>query len=116
MNYLLPPEWTSTFVPLQDRCPVSSFESIEAMFRRDTGHELADYFSDFSEEPIGAASLAQVHVATVSATGRRVAVKVQHPGLAQWAPLDLALTSATFDLLRRFFPEYDLSWLSSEME
>lgn len=116
MNYLLPPEWTTTFVPLQDRCPVSSLDSIEDMFRKDTGCELSDYFSDFSPEPVGAASLAQVHVATIATTGRRVAVKVQHPGLARWSSLDLALTSATFGLLRRFFPEYDLSWLSSEME
>jgi len=28
MGYLLPLEWTMTFIPLQDRCPVSSMESI----------------------------------------------------------------------------------------
>lgn len=116
MNYLLPPEWTSTFVPLQDRCPVSSFAAIEAMFRRDTGKDLWDYFSDFSTDPIGAASLAQVHLATEKDSGRRVAVKVQHPGLQAWAPLDLALTRFTFSTLKRFFPDYDLEWLSTEME
>ncbi|XXH04309.1 hypothetical protein Hte_010723 [Hypoxylon texense] len=116
MTYLLPREWTDTFIPLQDKCPVSSFESIENMFRSDTGEELKDYFSEFSEQPIGAASLAQVHLATVKENGRKVAVKVQHPGLAQWAPLDLALTKFTFSTLKRFFPEYDLEWLSSEME
>ncbi|KAI1303413.1 ABC1-domain-containing protein [Xylaria venustula] len=116
MTYLLPYEWTSTFIPLQDKCPVSSYESIEEMFRRDTGEELQDYFSDFAHEPIGAASLAQVHLATVKDSGQRVAVKVQHPGLAQWAPLDMALTKFTFSTLKRFFPEYDLEWLSSEME
>ncbi|KAI1112328.1 ABC1-domain-containing protein [Nemania sp. NC0429] len=116
MTYLLPHEWTSTFIPLQDKCPVSSYESIEDMFRRDTGEELRDYFSEFAHEPIGAASLAQVHLATVKETGQRVAVKVQHPGLAQWAPLDMALTKFTFSTLKRFFPEYDLEWLSSEME
>ncbi|KAI1370163.1 ABC1-domain-containing protein [Hypoxylon crocopeplum] len=116
MTYLLPREWTDTFIPLQDKCPVSSFESIEEMFRFDTGEELKDYFSEFSEQPIGAASLAQVHLATVKESGRKVAVKVQHPGLAQWAPLDLALTKFTFSTLKRFFPEYDLEWLSSEME
>ncbi|KAH9906948.1 ABC1-domain-containing protein [Xylariomycetidae sp. FL2044] len=116
MTYLLPYEWTSTFIPLQDKCPVSSFESIEKMFRAETGEELKDYFSDFAEEPIGAASLAQVHLATIKETGQKVAVKVQHPGLAQWAPLDLALTRFTFSTLKRFFPEYDLEWLSSEMD
>ncbi|TVY81044.1 ABC1 family protein MCP2-like protein [Lachnellula suecica] len=116
MNYLLPLEWTTTFIPLQDKCPVSSMESIEAMFEKDTGEQLSDYFSEFATEPIGAASLAQVHLATVKESGQKVAVKVQHPALAEWASLDLALTGFTFSTLKRFFPEYDLQWLSSEME
>ena len=116
MNYLLPTEWTSTFVPLQDKCPISSFESIEQMYKKDTGEELWDYFSEFSEEPIGAASLAQVHMATIRETGMKVAVKVQHPDLEAFAPLDMSLTTYTFQTLKRFFPEYDLEWLSSEME
>ena len=116
MNYLLPTEWTTTFIPLQDKCPVSSFESIEAMFLDDTGEPIQAYFSEFNPIPIGAASLAQVHLATVKETGQKVAVKVQHPALGQWATLDLALTRFTFSTLKRFFPEYDLEWLSSEME
>jgi aarF domain-containing kinase len=36
--------------------------------------------------------------------------------LKEWVPLDLALTRLTFETLRRFFPDYDLSWLSDEME
>ena len=116
MNYLLPSEWTTTFIPLQDKCPVSTFASIEGMFRKDTGQELWDVFSEFAEEPIGAASLAQVHLATLRDSGRKVAVKVQHPDLEAFAPLDLALTKYTFSTLKRFFPDYDLEWLSSEME
>jgi aarF domain-containing kinase len=116
MGYLLPLEWTATFIPLQDKCPVSSFESIEAMFIEDTGESLSDYFSDFARLPIGAASLAQVHLATVKETGQKVAVKVQHPALKEWINLDLGLTRFTFSALKRFFPEYDLEWLSNEME
>lgn len=116
MNYLLPVEWTATFIPLQDRCPVSSLESIEKMFKKDTGEDLWDYFTEFSLEPIGAASLAQVHLATIAETGQKVAVKVQHPSLEQWSKLDMSLTSFTFSTLKRFFPEYDLEWLSSELE
>lgn len=116
MNYLLPLEWTTTFIPLQDKCPVSSYESIETMFVNDTGEKISDYFSEFAQEPIGAASLAQVHLATVKETGQKVAVKVQHPALAEWANLDLALTRFTFSTLKKFFPEYDLEWLSNEME
>jgi aarF domain-containing kinase len=86
------------------------------MFIKDTGEPLSHYFSEFDHEPIGAASLAQVHLATVKETGQRAAVKVQHPALAEWVNLDLALTRFTFSMLKRFFPEYDLEWLSNEME
>lgn len=116
LNYLLPNEWCETFVPLQDKCPVTSYESIQEMVKHDTGHELEEYFQEFEEKPIGAASLAQVHIAKVKGTGERVAVKVQHPNLDEWAPLDLALTRFTFATLKRVFPEYDLTWLAEEME
>ncbi|KAK4933893.1 hypothetical protein LTR66_015835, partial [Elasticomyces elasticus] len=116
LNYLLPSEWCDTFIPLQDRCPVSSIESIEKMVKKDTGRSLTDYFSEFERAPIGAASLAQVHRAVLRDTGERVAVKVQHPALDEWAKLDLGLTRFTFSTLKRFFPEYDLTWLSEEME
>ena len=116
MGYLLPLEWTTTFVPLQDKCPVSSYQSIEEMYVNDIGRRIEDDFDNFSQQPIGAASLAQVHTANMKDTSRKVAVKVQHPNLKEWAPLDLALTRFTFATLKRFFPEYDLEWLSSEME
>jgi aarF domain-containing kinase len=116
MGYLLPLEWTTTFIPLQDKCPVSSIESIKEMFEKDTGAQISEYFSEFSPLPIGAASLAQVHLATIKETDEKVAVKVQHPALGEWADLDLGLTAFTFSMLKRFFPEYDLEWLSKEME
>ncbi|KAL8835359.1 MAG: hypothetical protein Q9170_003348 [Blastenia crenularia] len=116
MNYLLPLEWTRTFIPLQDKCPVSSYEAIDNMFVTDTGQPVESHFDSFEREPIGAASLAQVHVATMKDSGLRVAVKVQHPALREWVPLDLALTRFTFATLKYFFPDYDLQWLSNEME
>ncbi|KAF2742485.1 ABC1 kinase family protein [Sporormia fimetaria CBS 119925] len=116
MNYLLPSEWCDTFIPLQDKCPVSSYESIQDMVFKDSGIYLSEIFSEFEEKPIGAASLAQVHRAVLKGTGQKVAVKVQHPALDEWAKLDLALTRFTFETLKRWFPEYDLTWLSEEME
>ncbi|KAH9810115.1 ABC1 family protein [Teratosphaeria destructans] len=116
LNYLLPNEWCDTFIPLQDKCPVSSYSSIEEMVKHDTGKKLEDFFSTFETQPIGAASLAQVHIATLKDSGEKVAVKVQHPGLDEWSKLDLALTRFTFQTLKYWFPEYDLTWLSEEME
>lgn len=86
------------------------------MVRKDTGVELEMFFSEFEETPVGAASLAQVHRAIIRESGERVAVKVQHPSLDEWAKLDLALTRFTFQTLKYWFPGYDLTWLSEEME
>lgn len=115
LNYLLPSEWCDTFIPLQDQCPVSSFDSIRNMVEHDTGRNFDDFFSEFEPTPLGAASLAQVHQAIDRESGQKVAVKVQHPTLDQWAPLDMSLTTFTFKALKRFFPEYDLTWLADEM-
>jgi len=116
LSYLLPSEWCDTFIPLQDKCPISSFESIKAMIEKDINAPFTDLFSSFEETPIGSASLAQVHRAVDRASGRSVAVKCQHPELDDWAPIDLSLTRFTFRTLKWAFPEYDLTWLSDEME
>lgn len=86
------------------------------MVQKDTGKKLEDYFSEFAAEPIGAASFAQVHIARLKGSDEKVAVKVQHPGLDEWAALDMWLTRYSFRTLKYWFPEYDLTWLSDEME
>ena len=115
MGYLLPVEWVETFIPLQDKCPVSTYESIQQMFQKDMGEPISDVFERFDSQPVASASLAQVHRATMKETGQDVAVKVQHPHLQEWVRLDMALTRFTFATLKRWFPEYDLEWLASEM-
>lgn len=116
LTYLLPLEWTETMIPLQDRCPESSLEEIEQMFLQDKGVHLNEYFSEFDPKPVGVASLAQVHIATVRETQQRVAVKVQHPSLAEFVPLDIFLTRTVFDLMYKVFPEYPMTWLGDEMQ
>ena len=106
----------NTFIPLQDRCPVSSMESVRALVEKDTGLPFESLFTDFEEIPAGAASLAQVHRATDVRTGQRVAVKIQHPELDDFTPIDLLLSRFTFRTIKRFFPEYDMTWLSDEMD
>ena len=47
------------------------------MFSSDMGMQIPQLFEDFDPEPIGVASLAQVHVGRHRETGKRVAVKVR---------------------------------------
>ena len=65
LTYLLPPEWTNTMLPLQDKCPQSSLEEIEKLFENDLGKKMSDLFIEFDPNPVGVASLAQVHIATL---------------------------------------------------
>ncbi|KAG7663547.1 uncharacterized protein J8A68_002931 [[Candida] subhashii] len=116
LTYLLPPEWTDTMIPLQDQCPRSSLEEIDKMFRADLGIGMDDLFEEFELEPVGVASLAQVHIARLKDSGEKVAVKVQHPSLKEFVPIDVKLTKMVFDLMYLVFPEYPLTWLGDEMQ
>ncbi|CCH42692.1 hypothetical protein BN7_2236 [Wickerhamomyces ciferrii] len=116
MTYLLPKEWTDTMIPLQDKCPESTFEEINELFEKDLNKSIDEIFSDFDKTPIGVASLAQVHIGTLKATGEKVAVKCQHPSLKQFVPLDIYLTQSVFKALDKVFPDYPLVWLGEELQ
>lgn len=115
LTYIFPPEWTDAMIPLQDQCPESSMEAVRAMIKKDTGKHIEDLFLEFDTVPMGVASLAQVHKA-VTIDGHEVAVKVQHPSLAEFVPLDVYMTRTIFSIVDHFFPDYPLSWLSDEMQ
>lgn len=116
LTYLLPPEWTETMVPLQDQCPQSTMEEINYMFKQDLKTDIDEMFSEFDPNPIGVASLAQVHVARLRDTQERVAVKCQHPTLKEFVPLDVMLTQTVFNLMDIVFPDYPLVWLGDELQ
>ncbi|QRW14873.1 ABC1 family protein [Ceratobasidium sp. AG-Ba] len=112
---VLPKEWTSTMRPLQDQCYPTPLEDVNKLFLQDTGISLSDQFSEFDETPIGVASLAQVHIACDRATGRQVAVKLQHPHLAEFAEIDIATTTISLAFVKRYFPTFEFSWLGEEI-
>lgn len=66
--------------PLQDQCFPSPLSDLERLFQQETGKSMAEAFDEFDPNPIGVASLAQVHRAK-DKLGRPVAVKLMHPDL-----------------------------------
>lgn len=65
---------------LQDALPPVPFPIIRAQIEQSFGRPLEAIYSRFDEEPVGAASIAQVHQAATT-DGREVAVKVIRPGV-----------------------------------
>jgi ubiquinone biosynthesis protein len=67
---------------LQDDLPPAPFAKIKRTIESSFGAPLEELFSSFGEEPVGAASIAQVHKA-ITTEGREVAVKVLRPGIEE---------------------------------
>src|SRR5215472_4659052 len=91
---LLPPDVISELSGLQDHVAPAMPSSVQDLLAEELGAPAAEYFKSFDPEPIAAASIAQVHRAQL-ATGERVVVKVQRPGVR-------ALVERDLDILLRF--------------
>jgi ubiquinone biosynthesis protein len=77
---LLPDAYRRALARLQDNVKPFSYEEVEKIVESELGVRISKAFSDFSREPIAAASLGQVHQASLR-DGRPVVVKVQRPDI-----------------------------------
>jgi aarF domain-containing kinase len=101
---------------LEDRCTPRAFAAVDALVAAELGAPADVLFDDFARVPAAAASLAQVHAAALRGSGRRVAVKVQYPGLEAAVAADLATLAAVAALAARAFPgRADWRWLVAEV-
>ncbi|MFO6448073.1 2-polyprenylphenol 6-hydroxylase [Erythrobacter sp. NE805] len=75
-------EAANNLLSLQDSLPPVPFAQIRAAIESSFGQPLENLFSEIDPEPVGAASIAQVHRA-VTTDGRKVAVKVLRPGIRE---------------------------------
>jgi predicted unusual protein kinase regulating ubiquinone biosynthesis (AarF/ABC1/UbiB family) len=85
---LVVPEFADTLSKLQRSAPPMAFEVVRAQVERQLGAPIGELYASFEPEPVGAASIGQVHRATLH-DGRIVAVKVQYPGIADTLESDL---------------------------
>ncbi len=86
---LLPPVYLEALGRLQDSIEPFSFADVERVIQEELGFRISKGFASFESEPVAAASLGQVHRATLR-DGREVAVKVQRPNIREGLALDLA--------------------------
>ena len=107
-------EFKATLAALRDDVPPLPFKAIEKLLKEELGVPLDEAFSEFEPEAFAAASIGQVHRA-VTADGKRVAVKVQYPGIAEAVETDLRNMQLLFPLVKRLAPGLDVKALATEL-
>lgn len=80
--FALPPEYEIALQKLQDQATPMPFEDVESVFLSEFGQSPSKIFKEFDKDPFSAASLGQVHKATLL-SGKIVAVKVQRKEIQQ---------------------------------
>ena len=92
---LLPQQYVDALKPLQDGLPPRSKAEISNIIQQSTGKSMDELFINFDEMPVGAASVAQVHRATLRPqmegdAPQQIVLKVQYPEVAELFDADLS--------------------------
>jgi predicted unusual protein kinase regulating ubiquinone biosynthesis (AarF/ABC1/UbiB family) len=85
---IMPERYLKALSKLQDKCEPFPYLEAEKIIENELGVRISKAFAEFDQRPIAAASLGQVHRAVLR-DGRRVAVKVQRPGIRKQIADDL---------------------------
>ena len=88
MGEFLPPEVIKVLENLHQNSTFLPYDKIEAILKEELGEKFS-HLKDISQTPLAAASIGQVHTATLN--NKLVVIKVQYPGVAESIPSDLRL-------------------------
>ncbi|KAG2240243.1 hypothetical protein Bca52824_091004 [Brassica carinata] len=110
---VLPQAYITLLTQLQDSLPPRPLQEVCRTIERELGHSMEVLFTDFSDEPLATASIAQVHRATL-ANGQDVVVKVQHNGIRAIILEDLKNAKSIVDWIAWAEPQYNFNPMIDE--
>jgi predicted unusual protein kinase regulating ubiquinone biosynthesis (AarF/ABC1/UbiB family) len=114
----LPPEYAEIYqeqlAALRTSAPPMPWKRVSKVLEEEYMEPPSEHFADFEEEAFAAASIGQVHRATLI-DGRKVAVKVQYPGVAEALESDLANAGMIVRLARALAPGLDAKAVAEEL-
>ncbi len=105
---MIPHELIPELEKLQDRVPPFSTEDAKQIIEEELRNSIDSIFKDFTDSPIAAASIAQVHKAVLP-NGEEVAVKVQRPGIDRIIEVDLEIMLHLASLIKKHYKD-ELDW------
>src|SRR3954465_12899408 len=115
---LVPEEYREDFqlklAALRDAAPKVAFKDMRKVIEQDLGGKLSEFFDDFDEDAIAAASIGQVYRARTD-EGRDVAVKVQYPGVNRAVRSDMQNLGIIMRLMQRMAPGLDTKGMAEEI-
>jgi predicted unusual protein kinase regulating ubiquinone biosynthesis (AarF/ABC1/UbiB family) len=111
---LLPPDLAEAFAELQTNAPAMGWPFVQRRMRGELGADWESRFGSFEREAAAAASLGQVHRATL-ADGRKVAIKLQYPDMASAVEADIQQLNNLAGAYRRFGKVVDPSQIQVEL-
>jgi len=101
---LLPPAWIAELEQLQDRVPAVPFEQLLPQMEKALGRSPHEVFPTLNTTPRAAASIAQVHDATLG-DGTPVVIKVRRPDITAKVEADLRIMGHLAGMIEAEIPE-----------
>jgi len=101
---LLPVDIADELAKLQDRVPPFAGAVARTRIEEALGRPVTELFGSFEEAPLAAASIAQVHAATLT-DGREIVVKVLRPGMREVIGRDIEVLHALARLAERYWAD-----------
>jgi ubiquinone biosynthesis protein len=96
---LIPVHYLFELEKLQDNVPAFSFKEVEQIISDEFG-SVKEVFAFIEEKPLASASLGQVHLAKLT-NSKKVAVKIQRPGIRKLIKVDLEIMHHLATLMER---------------